>query len=226
MKLLKISLSIIFIANLSACFDFATSDSEPYNIDDRYSIPDDQKLTDKQSNANNPLVLIKTNYGDIVLELFQDKAPVTVENFLKYVDEGYYNKTLFHRVREKFMIQGGGYTYDLKEKEKRDPIKNEASNGLKNNIYTLAMARTDDPNSAQAQFYINTVNNPNLDFQTLSSTGIGYCVFGKVIKGFQTVDKIGSLKCRKSDLNIGEKSFPVKPVKIISVTRTKKVSNN
>ena len=221
MKVLKALLLTILIFNFSSCIDFTATNSDILDPGQFTTPADDADVNDRIVDSKNPLVKIETNYGDIVLELFEDKAPVTVENFLQYVDDGYYTKTLFHRVRDNFMIQGGGYTYDLKEKEKRDPVKNEASNGLQNKIFTVAMARTDDPNSAQSQFFINVRNNPALDFKTFSKSGIGYCVFGKVVSGFETVDKIASVKCRASDLNSGEESFPVKPVKIFSITRVK-----
>jgi len=139
---------------------------------------------------NNPRVLLKTSMGDIVLELDKTKAPVTVDNFLKYVNEGFYNGTIFHRVIDGFMIQGGGYTRDYQKKPTRAPIQNEANNGLKNMRGTIAMARTSDPNSATAQFFINVVNNNFLDFRAPSGQDWGYAVFGQVVEGMDVVDKI------------------------------------
>lgn len=138
--------------------------------------------------GNLPHVLLKTNMGDIVLELNQDKAPVSVDNFLQYVKSGQYNGTIFHRVIENFMIQGGGFDKNMNEKPVRSPIKNEANNGLRNSAYSIAMARTANPQSATAQFFINTKDNAFLDYP--GQDGAGYAVFGKVIKGMNIVDKI------------------------------------
>ncbi len=135
-----------------------------------------------------PKVLIKTSLGDITLELYPDKAPKSVENFLTYVKSGFYNGTIFHRVISNFMIQGGGFTADLRMKKTRAPIINESKNGLSNLRGTLAMARTMDPNSAAAQFFINTVDNARLDYA--GDANPGYAVFGKVIAGMDVVDKI------------------------------------
>lgn len=135
-------------------------------------------------------VHMKTNMGTIVIELENQKAPNTVKNFLSYVKSGFYNGTIFHRVIDNFMIQGGGYTKSMQKKSTRKPIKNEAQNGLKNLRGTLAMARTADPHSATAQFFINVKDNDFLDFTTPVGSGWGYAVFGKVIKGMDTVDKI------------------------------------
>lgn len=141
----------------------------------------------------NPKVLLETNHGEIVLELYPEKAPDTVKNFLRYVQDGFYNDTIFHRVIKGFMIQGGGLTADMNRKNTLDPVKNEADNGLKNARGSVAMARTMDPHSATAQFFINTVDNGFLDFTEQSTRGWGYCVFGKVIKGMETVDTIERL---------------------------------
>ncbi len=138
--------------------------------------------------ADAPRVLLKTNMGDIVLELNQEKASKTVVNFLQYVKSGQYNGTIFHRVIGNFMIQGGGFDKDMREKATRAPIPNEAQNGLKNDPYTIAMARTGNPHSATAQFFINTQSNNMLNYP--GQDGWGYAVFGKVIKGTEVVDKI------------------------------------
>jgi peptidyl-prolyl cis-trans isomerase A (cyclophilin A)/peptidyl-prolyl cis-trans isomerase B (cyclophilin B) len=136
-------------------------------------------------------VLMKTSLGDLTIELYPDKAPKTVENFLAYVNSGFYDGTIFHRVINNFMIQGGGFTQDLHQKPTRPAIANEAKNGLSNLRGTLAMARTGDPNSATAQFFINVVDNPRLDFTSEANGATwGYCVFGKVISGLDVVDKI------------------------------------
>lgn len=138
----------------------------------------------------NPTVVLETSLGAINVELFADKAPVTVENFLKYVDDGFYNGTIFHRVIPDFMVQGGGFTEDMAQKPTRAPIKNEADNGLSNEPYTLAMARTSDINSATAQFFINVADNVFLDHGTRD---FGYAVFGKVTGGEDIVDKIADV---------------------------------
>ena len=146
-----------------------------------------------QSHAAAPLpkVKIETSMGDIVVELNPAKAPKTVSNFLYYVKSGFYNNTIFHRVINGFMIQGGGHTADMQEKaNSRKPVVNEAGNGLKNDAYTIAMARTRDPHSATGQFFINTVDNGFLNFSSPDVNGYGYCVFGKVIEGMEAVDKI------------------------------------
>jgi peptidyl-prolyl cis-trans isomerase A (cyclophilin A) len=142
--------------------------------------------------ADMPHVTLKTNMGDIVLELNPAKAPMSVANFLAYVKSGQYNGTIFHRVIAGFMIQGGGFDQNMHEKPTRPPIMNEAKNGLSNTMYTIAMARTQDPNSATAQFFINTANNGPLDYP--SRDGFGYAVFGKVIDGSAVVDKIKQVK--------------------------------
>lgn len=139
---------------------------------------------------NSPKVRLQTNMGDIVLELDSAKAPKSVENFLSYVNDGFYNGTVFHRVIDGFMIQGGGFTQDLQRKPTKAPIENEADNGLKNDRGTVAMARTNNPNSATAQFFINVVNNDFLNFRNKSVRGWGYAVFGKVVEGMDVVDKI------------------------------------
>lgn len=145
--------------------------------------------------AKNPVVEIKTSKGSITVELDEKKAPLSVKNFLSYVKDKHYDGTIFHRVIDGFMIQGGGFDKDMVEKPTKAPIKNEASNGLSNAKYTIAMARTNDPNSATAQFYINVKDNKGLDYaQTPMGTNHGYAVFGKVTKGEDVVDKIKAVK--------------------------------
>ena len=144
--------------------------------------------------AENPNVLLDTTEGEILIELYPDKAPETVANFLKYVDEGFYKNTIFHRVIKGFMIQGGGLTLKMEEKPTDAPVKNEAGNGLKNDRGTIAMARTMDPHSATAQFFINLVDNDFLNHTAPTMQGWGYCVFGKVVDGMDVVDKIGKTK--------------------------------
>lgn len=163
-----------------------------------------------------PLVLLETSSGDILLELYPDKAPETVANFLRYVDEGFYANTIFHRVIKGFMIQGGGLTLRLEEKPTGKPIKNEADNGLKNERGAIAMARTMAPHSATAQFYINTVDNPELDHTAPDLAGYGYCVFGKVSDGMDVVDKIEKSKVKAQ----GEhEALPVDSVLITNASR-------
>ena len=140
--------------------------------------------------AAGPQVEIKTNLGNIQLELYPDKAPKTVENFLQYVKEGHYNSTVFHRVIPGFMVQGGGFDRAFRQKSTRPPIENEAANGLKNGIGTIAMARTSDPHSASAQFFINVADNAFLNYSAPTARGYGYTVFGKVTGGMEIVNKI------------------------------------
>jgi len=142
--------------------------------------------------ADNPKVRMETNKGPITIELYPDKAPKTVENFLVYVDEGYYDGTIFHRVIKDFMVQGGGFTEDLQKKPTHDPIQNEADNGVKNERGTIAMARTGDPHSATAQFFINHKDNEFLNHSGKNPRGWGYTVFGKVTDGMEVVDEIAS----------------------------------
>ena len=159
-----------------------------------------------------PVVVIETSLGNITVELDPEKAPISVKNFLSYVDEGYYGGTIFHRVIKNFMIQGGGMTADMQPKPTKAAIRNEATNGLSNMRGTIAMARTPEGNSATAQFYINTVNNTGLDHKGLTPDDFGYAVFGKVIDGMDTVDKIASVKTAPGDV-------PVEAVVIKSIKR-------
>ncbi|HEY6043731.1 MAG TPA: peptidylprolyl isomerase [Nitrosospira sp.] len=145
------------------------------------------------SHAANPQVEIKTNFGNIAIELYPDKAPKTVDNFIRYVKDGYYNGTVFHRVIPGFMVQGGGFDKSFKQKPTRAPIENEAANGLKNDIGTVAMARTSDPHSASAQFFINVANNSFLNYTAPTQRGYGYTVFGKVTRGMEVVNKIAAM---------------------------------
>ncbi|NMH61264.1 peptidylprolyl isomerase [Alteromonas ponticola] len=161
------------------------------------------------------MVTLETNYGDITITLFKDKAPKTVENFLKYAREGFYDDTIFHRVIDNFMIQGGGFTADMQQKSTNDPIKNEANNGLSNNRGTLAMARTNDPHSATAQFFINVKNNDFLNFSSESMNGWGYCVFAEVSEGMDVVDEIRTVGTENSGFH---QDVPIKPVIIEKVT--------
>jgi peptidyl-prolyl cis-trans isomerase B (cyclophilin B) len=140
------------------------------------------------------MIRLHTNYGDIMLELDHEKAPVTVQNFIDYVNSGHYDNTIFHRVIDEFMIQGGGFEPGMIQKKTRAPIPNEADNGLKNDKYTIAMARTSDPHSATGQFFINVKDNDFLNYKSPTAQGYGYCVFGKVVEGMDVVDKIKKVK--------------------------------
>ena len=165
-----------------------------------------------------PMVTIETSKGNIVVELFSDKAPLSVKNFLEYVDAGHYNGTIFHRVISGFMIQGGGFTKEMQQKPARAPVRNEADNGLKNVRGTLALARTPDVHSATCQFFINVVDNPFLDFTAPTPQGYGYCVFGKVVQGMEVVDQIKTVPTGRfgpfSDV-------PAQPIEILRISRAK-----
>ena len=160
-----------------------------------------------------PSVEMQTSMGKIVIELDSEKAPVTVKNFLQYAKDGFYNGTVFHRVMDGFMIQGGGFTKDMDQKTPDKPIANEAKNGLKNDRGTIAMARTQDPHSATAQFFINHKDNAMLDYP--SRDGWGYAVFGKVTKGMDIVDKIAKVPTGNRS---GHQNVPIEPVVIQSIT--------
>ncbi len=151
--------------------------------------------------------VIDTSKGNIVIETYPKKAPITVKNFESYVNKGFYNNTIFHRVIDGFMIQGGGFTKDMAQKQTDAPIQNEASNGLKNEKYTIAMARTQDPDSASSQFFINVNNNNFLDYP--GQDGAGYCVFGKVIEGQDVVDKIAKVTTGSSGMHQDVPNEPV-----------------
>lgn len=155
------------------------------------------------------MVRLQTNFGVITLELDSDKAPETVQNFLNYVTNGFYDNTLFHRVIDDFMIQGGGFEPGMKQKTAQAPIQNEAANGLKNDAYTIAMARTADVHSATAQFFINVASNGFLNYKSPSPQGYGYCVFGKVVEGQDIVDKI---KKAKTGDRAGHQNVPLEDV--------------
>ena len=164
----------------------------------------------------NPSVLLSTNLGDITIELDEEKAPITVANFLSYVDDKFYDGTIFHRVIPGFMIQGGGMTADLSHKPTKKPIKNEAQNGLKNDRGTIAMARTMVVDSATSQFFINTVDNDFLNFVAPNSQQFGYAVFGKVTKGMDVVDKIEAVKTGSVSYY---RDVPQQTVEILSIRR-------
>jgi peptidyl-prolyl cis-trans isomerase B (cyclophilin B) len=163
----------------------------------------------------NPVVVMNTSAGSLKIELFADKAPITVQNFLAYVDDQFYNGTIFHRIIPTFMVQGGGFEPGMKQKKTKPAIKNESGNGLSNQRGTLAMARTSDPDSATAQFFINVVDNHFLD-KARAQDGVGYCVFGKVIDGLDVVDK---LKAAKTGTKSGHQDVPLQDVLIETVER-------
>lgn len=157
------------------------------------------------------MVKLKTNFGDIVIDLNAEKAPETVTNFLQYVNSGFYNGTIFHRVIDGFMIQGGVMEPGMNQKATNDPIKNEADNGLSNDAYTIAMARTPDPHSASSQFFINVSDNDFLNYSSPTSQGWGYCVFGRVVEGADVVDAIKQVKTGRQ---AGHQDVPVEDVVI------------
>ncbi|WLD56702.1 peptidylprolyl isomerase [Salinispirillum sp. LH 10-3-1] len=160
-------------------------------------------------------VLMKTSMGDVTLELFEDKAPLTVANFVNYVKEGFYDGLIFHRVIDGFMIQGGGFEPGMKQKENGEPIKNEANNGVSNDVGTIAMARTMDPHSATAQFFINVSNNSFLNHRSETMDGWGYAAFGKVVDGMDVVNKIKEVK---TGIGGGHQDVPLEDVLIESMT--------
>jgi cyclophilin family peptidyl-prolyl cis-trans isomerase len=171
----------------------------------------------------NSKVIMETSMGNITIELYPDKAPITVQNFLSYVDENFFDGTIFHRVIKNFMIQGGGYTADFIEKETKPPIKNEASNGLKNERGTIAMARTPEIDSATSQFFINHVDNPGLDYKNSTPEGYGYAVFGRVIDGMDVVDAIANVKTMTKH---GMQDVPRETITIISIRRVDGAAEN
>lgn len=162
-------------------------------------------------------VKIQTSMGDLVIELDAEKAPLTAENFLQYVRDGFYDNTVFHRVINGFMVQGGGFEPGMKQKPVRAPIKNEAGHGLKNDAYTVAMARTSDPHSATAQFFFNVVNNNFLNFRAADADGFGYCVFGKVVEGRDVIDKIKAVPTgnRGSHQDVPAENVVIKKAEVV-----------
>jgi cyclophilin family peptidyl-prolyl cis-trans isomerase len=173
-KLTTLLLALLLTPILGACSDQEQSAATP-------------------AAADNPQVLMQTSMGELVIELYPQQAPISVANFLQYVDDGFYDGTIFHRVIDGFMIQGGGFTPEFEKKGTRPPILNEADNGLRNTIGTLAMARTGEPHSATSQFFINVANNTSLDFREKTPRAWGYAVFGRVVKGMELVRAIKSV---------------------------------
>mgnify|MGYP000194256970 CR=1 FL=1 len=160
------------------------------------------------------MILMKTNFGDVKIELFTKEAPITTENFLSYVKEGFYDGTIFHRVINGFMVQGGGFEPGMKQKPTKDPIAIESKNGLKNEVGTLAMARTNDPNSATCQFFINIANNDFLNFTAENAQGWGYAVFGKVVEGMEVVNQ---MKAVTTTMAAGHRDVPAEDIVIESM---------
>jgi len=193
-KLLAMCACTVFTLGAAASAGAASSNSES-----------------KGTQSMNPRVKLATNYGDMVIELNAEKAPKSTQNFLDYAKSGFYDGTIFHRVIGNFMIQGGGFEPGMKQKETNAPIENEANNGLKNDKYTLAMARTNDPHSATAQFFINVTDNDFLNFSAPNPRGWGYAVFGKVVEGTETVDKIKAVRTGNSGFH---QDVPVEDVVI------------
>lgn len=193
-KLLALCACTVFTLGAAASAGAASSNSES-----------------KGTQSMNPRVKLATNYGDMVIELNAEKAPKSTQNFLDYAKSGFYDGTIFHRVIGNFMIQGGGFLPGMKQKETNAPIENEANNGLKNDKYTLAMARTNDPHSATAQFFINVTDNDFLNFSSPNPRGWGYAVFGKVVEGTETVDKIKAVRTGNSGFH---QDVPVEDVVI------------
>jgi cyclophilin family peptidyl-prolyl cis-trans isomerase len=174
-----------------------------------------QTATQPPAGAANPQVVVDTSLGSFTIELFQEKAPVSVENFLQYVREGFYAGTIFHRVVAGYVVQGGGYTPDLSEKPTRPPIQNEATNGLSNQRGTVAMARTRTVRSGTSQFFVNVVDNRRLDHTGYAPDEFGYAVFGRVVEGMDVVDRISKVPTTIKD---GMESVPIDPVIIKGIT--------
>ena len=206
--------NMFIIAMLSLVFATSLSSEGAAQDKTRVKVPPLQAPAPTPA-PGNPVAVISTSMGDITVELFKDKAPVSVENFLQYVTEGFYAGTIFHRVKPGFVIQGGGYTPEMAERGTRAPILNEAPNGLKNTRGTLAMARTRQLRSATSQFYINVVNNSAFDHRGYAPEDYGYAVFGRVLDGMEVVDKISTTPTGSKD---GHEDVPITPVVIKSIT--------
>jgi peptidyl-prolyl cis-trans isomerase B (cyclophilin B) len=199
----KLSVMLLLLATFSLGFNSAFAQSLS------------QTKQDTPSMSTSPRVKLSTSAGDIVIELDATNAPKSSENFVVYVKDGFYDNTIFHRVMDGFMIQGGGFEPGMKQKPTRDPIENEANNGLKNDKYTVAMARTNDPHSATAQFFINVANNDFLNHTAPTAQGWGYAVFGKVVEGQDVVDKIRGVKTGNAGFH---QNVPVEDVVIEKAT--------
>lgn len=204
-KILSVLLSfMLFMGLFAGCSDQDSNDQNTNpsdimsdEIDNGASVDsaaiDDADLGDISSSASD-IVVFETTLGNFEVKLYPDKAPISVANFLRYVNDGFYDELIFHRIIDGFMVQGGGFDKDMNQKETKNPIKNEADNGLKNEKYTIAMARTMVIDSATAQFYVNVVDNEFLDHKDKTAQGYGYAVFGRVISGTETIDKIKAVE--------------------------------
>ena len=215
MKWMWMSLAMVFAGGSTAAAQDETTPPAPVAATAMEAAAPEAAPAPEQAKETD-MVIIKTTLGDIKVKLAADKAPLTVANFLAYVDAGFYNGTIFHRVIDGFMIQGGGFDASMNQKPTRAPIKNEAANGLQNKRGTLAMARTMVVDSATAQFFINVKDNGFLDFRAPNPQGFGYCVFGEVIAGMDVVDKIKGVR---TGIKAGMQDVPLETVEILSVTR-------
>ena len=215
MKWMWMSLAMAFAGGLAAAAQDETTPPAPVAATATEAAAPEAAPAPEQAKETD-MVIIKTTLGDIKVKLAADKAPLTVANFLAYVDAGFYNGTIFHRVIDGFMIQGGGFDASMNQKPTRAPIKNEAANGLQNKRGTLAMARTMVVDSATAQFFINVKDNGFLDFRAPNPQGFGYCVFGEVVAGMDVVDKIKGVR---TGIKAGMQDVPLETVEILSVTR-------
>ena len=215
MKWMWMSLAMAFAGGSAAAAQDETTPPAPVAAPATEAAAPDAAPAPEQAKETD-MVIIKTTLGDIKVKLAADKAPLTVANFLAYVDAGFYNGTIFHRVIDGFMIQGGGFDASMNQKPTRAPIKNEAANGLQNKRGTLAMARTMVVDSATAQFFINVKDNGFLDFRAPNPQGFGYCVFGEVVAGMDVVDKIKGVR---TGIKAGMQDVPLETVEILSVAR-------
>ena len=215
MKWMWMSLAMVFAGGSTAAAQDETTPPAPVAATAMEAAAPEAAPAPEQAKETD-MVIIKTTLGNIKVKLAADKAPLTVANFLAYVDAGFYNGTIFHRVIDGFMIQGGGFDASMNQKPTRAPIKNEAANGLQNKRGTLAMARTMVVDSATAQFFINVKDNGFLDFRAPNPQGFGYCVFGEVVEGMDVVDQIKGVS---TTTKAGMSDVPLETVEILSVAR-------
>ena len=216
-RILRLAAGLPVVVTLASCGgapDPAESETAPVEAETEPAATADEEAADIAT-PGAPVVLMRTSLGDLRIELYPEDAPETVENFLRYVEDGHYDGTIFHRVVRGFVIQGGGFDADMVEKETQEPIRNEAQNGLRNLRATLSMARTSDPHSATAQFFVNTKDNAALDHTGTSMRGWGYAVFGKVISGMEAVDRIEATPVVS---RAGHNDVPETPVVVESAT--------
>jgi cyclophilin family peptidyl-prolyl cis-trans isomerase len=215
MKLIHLAAALVFGLCLLSCTAYAQDAKPAAPAQDPAATTPETAAAD-ETQPSRPRLRVATDRGDFTIEVFPDKAPRTVENFLAYVDDGFYANTVFHRVIPEFMIQGGGFTEDLTQKPTRSPVPNEADNGLVNTRGTLAIARTNNPHSATAQFFVNVIDNHYLNHRSKSVQGWGYTVFGEVVEGMDVVDAISKTPTRVQG---PMQNLPVDPVVIESITR-------